>query len=82
MKVLREAKRVFGMEINSDRKSDKVCLNQKGYLQKIPWKFNTWSDTRSVSIPLISHFKLAASVSEVSRRAQVHISYVVCQCSG
>ena len=34
MKVLRDAKRLLGMEINRDRKSDKVCLTQKGYCKK------------------------------------------------
>ena len=35
MKDLGEAKKVLGMEIESDRRSDKVSLIQKGYLQKV-----------------------------------------------
>jgi len=35
MKDIGEEKKVLGMEIERDQKSGKVCLMQKGYLQKI-----------------------------------------------
>ena len=35
MKDLSEAKKVLGMEIEWDWKSDKVSLTQKGYLKKV-----------------------------------------------
>jgi len=35
MKDLGEAKKMLGMEIERDRRSDKVSLTQKGYLQKV-----------------------------------------------
>ena len=35
MKDLSEAKKVLGMEIERDRKHEKICLTQKGYLQKV-----------------------------------------------
>ena len=35
MKDLGEARRILGMEIESDRVKGRVCLNQKGYLQKL-----------------------------------------------
>jgi len=35
MKDLGEEKKVLGMEIARDRRSGKVSLTQKGYLQKV-----------------------------------------------
>jgi len=35
MKDLDEAKKVLGMQIERDKKSDKVFMTQKGYLKKI-----------------------------------------------
>ena len=40
MKDLGEAKKVLGMEIKRDRRSGKIRLTQKGYLQKVLQKFN------------------------------------------
>ena len=40
MKDLGEAKKVLGMEITRDRRSGKVSLTQKGYLQKVLQRFN------------------------------------------
>jgi len=63
MKDLGTAKKVLGMEIERDRKSDKVCLRQKGYLKMVLQKFNINGDTKSVNIPLVPHFKLKTTVS-------------------
>jgi len=63
MKELDEAKKEIGMDIERDRKSEKVCLTQKEYLKKVLQKFNTNGDTKSVSIPLALHFKLKATMS-------------------
>jgi len=49
---LGEAKKMLGMEIERDRKSDKICLTQKGYLKKVLQKFKINGDTKSVSTPL------------------------------
>ena len=51
-KDLGEAKKVLGMEIGRDRRSGKVSLIQKGYLQKVLRKYNIDGDTKSVSTPL------------------------------
>jgi len=53
MKDLGEAKKVPGMEIERDRRSDKVSLTQKGYLHKVLQKFNINNDTKTVSTPLL-----------------------------
>jgi len=63
MKDLDEAKKVLGMEIERDRKSGKVSLTLKGYLQKVLQRFNIDSDTKSVSTLLASHFNLKATMS-------------------
>jgi len=57
MKDLGEAKMVLGMEIERDRKSEKVCLTQNEYLKKVLQKFNINDDTKSVntSLALISN---------------------------
>ena len=63
MKDLGEIKKVLGMEIERDRRSDKVSLTQKEYLKKVLQRFNINGDTISVSTPLILHFKLKAIMS-------------------
>jgi len=62
MKDLGEAKKVLGMKIERDRRSGKVSLTQKEYLQKILQRFNIDGDTKSVSTPLPPHFKLKATI--------------------
>ena len=49
MKDLGEANKVLGIEIERDRKGNKVSLTQKGYLKKVLQKFNINGDTKSVS---------------------------------
>ena len=62
-KDLGEAKKVLGMEIEQDRRSGKVSLTQKGYLQKALQRFNIDGDTKFVSTPLAPHFKLKVTMS-------------------
>ena len=62
MKDIGEVKKVLGMEIERDRRSGKVSLTQKGYLQKVLQKFNIYGDTKSVSISLAPHFKLKCTI--------------------
>ena len=57
MKDLDKAKKVLGVEIERDRKSDKVCLTQKRCLKKIIQKFDITRHTKSVSTLLALHFK-------------------------
>jgi len=62
MKDLGEAK-VLSMKIERDRRSGKVSLTQKGYLQKVLQRFNIDGDTKSVSTPLTPYFKLKVTMS-------------------
>jgi len=78
MKDLGEAKKILGMEIERDRKSDKISLTQKGYLQKVLQSFNINSDTKSVSTLLAPHFKLKATMSPTTveeRKYMTCVSY-------
>ena len=59
-----------------DRKSDKVFLTQKGYLEKILQKFNINGNTKTVSTPLAPHFKLKATMSLTTVEEREYISHI------
>ena len=75
MKDLDEAKKVLGMEIEWDRKSDKICLTQKGYLKKNC--FNNNDDTKPVSTPLAPHFKLKVVMSLTTVEEHDYMSHIL-----
>lgn len=58
MKDLGEAKKILGMEIHRDRQIGKLYLSQKKYIAKVLDRFSM-NDSKSVSTPLASHFKLS-----------------------
>ena len=60
MKDLGAAKKILGMEITRDRKSDLLFLSQYNYIKKILHHFNML-DSKSVSNPIAPHFKLLAA---------------------
>ncbi|KAH9771353.1 Integrase catalytic domain-containing protein [Citrus sinensis] len=63
MKDLGEAKKILGMEICRDRARGKVSLSQKQYLKKVLQQFGMTEQTKPVSTPLASHFKLSTQLS-------------------
>ncbi|GJT56509.1 retrovirus-related pol polyprotein from transposon TNT 1-94 [Tanacetum coccineum] len=63
MKDLGEAKMILGMEIVRDRKLRKLCLTQKQYLRKVLKHFRFDKQTKRVSTPLASQFKISAAMS-------------------
>jgi len=63
MKDLGEVKKVLSIEIERDRRSGKISLTQKGYLQKVLQRFNINGDTKYVSTTLAPYFKLKATMS-------------------
>ena len=78
MKDLGEARKVLGMEIRRDRRSGRVSLTQKGYLQKVLQRFNIGKDAKSVSTPLAPYFKLSAAMSPKNveeREYMTHVPY-------
>ena len=76
MKNIGEAKKVLSIEIERDRKGEKVCLTQKEYLQKILQKFSINDDTKSVSKLLTAHFKLKTTMSPTTaERVSICLMY-------
>ncbi|KAM1399624.1 hypothetical protein ACFX2F_027020 [Malus domestica] len=63
MKDLGEARKILGMEIERDRAKGKISLCQKQYLNKVLQRFRMNENSKPVSTPLASHFKLNASMS-------------------
>jgi len=63
MKDLGKVKKVLNIKIKRERVSGKVRLIQKGYLQKVPQKFNINDDTKYICTLLAPHFKFRASMS-------------------
>ncbi|KAL5804929.1 hypothetical protein ACOSQ3_031729 [Xanthoceras sorbifolium] len=66
MKDLGEAKKILGMEICRDRMKSKVSLSQKQYLKKVLQRFGKTENSKPVSTPLTSHFKLSVALSPKS----------------
>ena len=62
MKDLGDARKILGMEITRDRKKGMVWLSQKQYLEKLLHKFGINEQTKPVSTPLASHFKLSSQL--------------------
>src|SRR5438045_9603523 len=65
MKDLGAAKKILGMEIIIDRKSGKLYLSQKYYIEKVLHRFNM-HNAKPVSTPLATHFKLSSALCPVS----------------
>lgn len=76
MKDLGEAKKILGMEITRNREQGMVCLTQKQYLEKLLKKFGVNDDTRSVSTPLASHFKLSVMQCPRTNEEVRHMSNI------
>ncbi|KAG8478983.1 hypothetical protein CXB51_028891 [Gossypium anomalum] len=62
MKNLGPAKKILGMEILRDRKTSKLSLSQKGYIEKVLCRFNMQS-AKPVSTSLAAHFRLSSALS-------------------
>ncbi|KAM2077718.1 hypothetical protein ACFX1R_025466 [Malus domestica] len=63
MKDLGEARKILGMEIERDGAKSKISPCQKQYLKKVLQRFRMNENSKPVSTPLASHFKLSASMS-------------------
>ncbi|KAM1696422.1 hypothetical protein ACFXTN_027951 [Malus domestica] len=63
MNDLGEARKILGMEIERDRAKGKISLCQKQYLKKVLQRFRMNENSKPISTPLASHFKLSASMS-------------------
>ncbi|KAG8497256.1 hypothetical protein CXB51_008476 [Gossypium anomalum] len=75
MKDLGPAKKILGMEILRDRKSSKLYLSQKGYIEKVLYRFNMQS-TKPVSTHLAAYFRLSSALSPQSNDEIEYMSHV------
>ncbi|KAG8473470.1 hypothetical protein CXB51_035763 [Gossypium anomalum] len=75
MKDLGPAKKILGMEILRDRKSSKLYLSQKGYIEKVLCRFNMQS-AKPVSTPLTAHFRLLSALSPQSDDKIEYMSHI------
>jgi hypothetical protein len=75
MKDLRAAKKILGMEISRDRKSGKLYLSQRGYIEKVLRRFNM-HNAKPVSTPLAAHFRLSSDLCLDSDSAIEYMSRV------
>ncbi|KAH9669399.1 Integrase catalytic domain-containing protein [Citrus sinensis] len=76
MKDLGEVKKILGMEICRDRARGKVSLSQKQYLKNVLQQFGMTEQTKPVSTPFASHFKLAAQLSPSTDAEQEYMLQV------
>ncbi|KAG8485491.1 hypothetical protein CXB51_021304 [Gossypium anomalum] len=75
MKDLGPAKKILGIEILRDRKTSKLYLSQKGYIEKLLCRFNMRS-AKPVSTPLAAHFRLSSTLSPQSDDEIEYMSHV------
>ncbi|KAG8480706.1 hypothetical protein CXB51_025391 [Gossypium anomalum] len=75
MKDLGTVKKILGMEIFRDRKTSKLYLSQKRYIEKVLCRFNMQS-AKPVSTPLAAHFKLPSALSPQSDDEIEYMSHV------
>ncbi|KAG8491200.1 hypothetical protein CXB51_014356 [Gossypium anomalum] len=75
MKDLGPAKKIFGMEILRDRKTSKLYLSQKGYIEKVLCRFNMQS-AKPISTLLAAHFRLSSALSAQSNDEIEYMSHV------
>ncbi|KAG8480687.1 hypothetical protein CXB51_025275 [Gossypium anomalum] len=76
MKDLGEVKKILGMEICRDRAHGRVSLSQKQYWKKVLQRFDMNGQTKHVSTPLASHFKLSAQLSLSTNMEQEYMLQV------
>jgi len=69
------------MKIERERRSAKVSLIQKGYLQKVFQRFNIDGDTKSVSTPLAPHYKLKATMFPTTIEEREYMTRVLYTCA-
>ena len=75
MKDLGAAKQILGMRIIRDKANGTLKLSQSEYMKKDLNRFNM-NETKSVSTPLGSHFKLSTEQSPKIEEERDHMSKV------
>ena len=78
MKDLGGVKKILGMEIHRDRQGQKLILSQKNYIKRVLQRFKI-DNSKPVSTPLGSHFKLSSDLyqqSDIEREQMSHVPYL------
>ena len=75
MKDLGAAKKILSMEIVRDRKSGKLYLSRRGYIEKVLRRFNM-PNAKLVSTPLAAHFRLSFALCPESHDEIEYMSRV------
>nr|GEX12139.1 retrovirus-related Pol polyprotein from transposon TNT 1-94 [Tanacetum cinerariifolium] len=76
MKDLGEAKMILGIEIVTNRILRKICLTQKQYLRRVLKRFRFDKQTKRVSTPLASQFKISAAMSSKNDAERAYVEKV------
>ena len=75
MKDFESAKQILGIRITRDKANGTLKLSQVGYVKKILSRFNM-NETKPVSTPLGSHFRLSKEHSPKIKEERNHMSKV------
>jgi len=75
MKDLGAAKKILSIEITRDRKSGKLYLSHRGYIEKVLHRFNM-HNAKPVSTPLAAHFRLSSDLCPQSDHEIEYMSRV------
>jgi ATP-binding cassette subfamily B (MDR/TAP) protein 1 len=75
MKDLGAAKKILGIKIIRDRKSSKLYLRQRGYIEKVLRHFNM-HNAKPVSTPFATHFILSLALCSESEHDIEYMSRV------
>ncbi|KAL4029866.1 hypothetical protein IC575_008094 [Cucumis melo] len=75
MKDLGELKRILGMDVKRDKEKGLLTISQESYVIKLLEKYNM-SDSKAVSTPLASHFRLSSSQCPVTKQERIEMSNI------
>ncbi|KAG8501234.1 hypothetical protein CXB51_003342 [Gossypium anomalum] len=70
-----DIRKILGMEILRDKKTSKLYLSQKGYIEKVLCRFNMQS-TKPVNTPLAAHFRFSSALSLHSDNEIEYMSHI------
>ena len=70
---LRSNKKNPWYEIIQDQKARRLCISQKSYIEKVLERFGM-HNTKAVSTPFATHFKLFAKISQQTAKEEEFMS--------
>ena len=75
MKDLDSAKRILGMEMQQDRKANKLWLSQERYIERMRERFNM-NNSKPISTLLVGHFKLSKRLYPSTKKEKREMSVI------